>query len=92
MVNIVPPFLSKVQIAVRVCLANSIVLPWTFLQVNHTSYKYNRYILHTNGFFTINFYAFHVFSKRIIFLVRDFCSNCSHGICGRNQRCTIGAP
>ena len=42
MVNIVPPFLSKVQIAVRVCLANSIVLPWTFLQVNRTSYKYNQ--------------------------------------------------
>ena len=49
-------------------------------------------MLHTNGFFSITFYAFHVFSKRIIFLVGDFRSNCSHGICVRNQRCTIGAP
>ena len=29
-------------------------------------------MLHTKGFFTINFYAFHVFSKSIIFYLGTF--------------------
>ena len=49
-------------------------------------------MLHSNGLFGINYYAFHVYSKRIIFLVGDFPGNCGHGICARNQRCTNGAP
>ena len=33
---------SKIQVAVRVCEANRIVLPWRFVQLNHTSYTYQQ--------------------------------------------------